>query len=379
MLPTIRFGTSGLLLLLCASAAFAESQVETDTTTPQPRATYAPDVRGEPSNLKLEKGNFVAVPIPLSDPTLGSGLVAGGGYFYPQTEEQKKTQPASVTGAGGMYTNNGSYAFGAGHEAFWKNDTWRLVAAAGYGDLKLELLAPDASPRGSSVAWDVRGGFAYAALSRKVSGRWYAGLFGRFVDINQDIIIDLPSRHFDLPAETKSGGLGVSVAYDSRDMPTNAYEGRLFQAGVLFNEQSFGSDNSYQSYKLAYRSYHQLQTPVVLAWQVVGCRKSGKVPIWDACRLGLRGFPATDYMGKSSLMGQFEARWRISKRWGLVGFAGAGQITKSFSELRDHDIVPSYGVGVRFSVLPVKRINLRVDYGRSTDSDAVYLSVAEAF
>ncbi|MGB5690188.1 MAG: hypothetical protein WBM45_13005, partial [Woeseiaceae bacterium] len=66
-------------------------------------------------------------------------------------------------------------------------------------------------------------------------------------------------------------------------------------------------------------------------------------------------------------------------RWGLVGFAGAGQMTQSFSELRDHDIVPSYGVGVRFSVLPAKRINLRVDYGRSTDSDAVYLSVTEAF
>ena len=30
-------------------------------------------------------------------------------------------------------------------------------------------------------------------------------------------------------------------------------------------------------------------------------------------------------------------------------------------------------------VLATKRINLRVDYGRSGDSDALYLSVGEAF
>jgi len=33
----------------------------------------------------------------------------------------------------------------------------------------------------------------------------------------------------------------------------------------------------------------------------------------------------------------------------------------------------------RFMVLESHRINLRLDYGRSNDSDAVYLSVGEAF
>ena len=42
-------------------------------------------------------------------------------------------------------------------------------------------------------------------------------------------------------------------------------------------------------------------------------------------------------------------------------------------------LIPSYGIGLRFMVLQSKRINIRLDYARSTDSDAIYLGVLEAF
>ena len=67
------------------------------------------------------------------------------------------------------------------------------------------------------------------------------------------------------------------------------------------------------------------------------------------------------------------------KRWGLVAFAGSGYVGDSFSDVRDRESIPSYGAGLRFSVLPAKRINLRVDFARSLDSDAVHVSVGEAF
>ena len=101
--------------------------------------------------------------------------------------------------------------------------------------------------------------------------------------------------------------------------------------------------------------------------------------LWDACRVNLRGSSATDYLGTSSASAQFEARWQMSKRWGVVGFAGVGQIENSFSQIRDNDLIPSYGVGLRFMVLQAKRINMRLDYGRSRDSDAIYLMVGEEF
>jgi hypothetical protein len=84
-------------------------------------------------------------------------------------------------------------------------------------------------------------------------------------------------------------------------------------------------------------------------------------------------------MGAESALGQVEARWQISKRWGAVAFAGVGYMNDSVSGLRDNEAIPSYGIGARFMVMAAKRINVRIDYGRSNDSDAWYLSAGEAF
>ena len=74
-----------------------------------------------------------------------------------------------------------------------------------------------------------------------------------------------------------------------------------------------------------------------------------------------------------------ELRWQYQKKWGAVAFAGSGCYKNAFSNIRERDAIPSYGVGLRYIVLESQRINIRLDYGRSVDSDAVYLSVGEAF
>ena len=95
--------------------------------------------------------------------------------------------------------------------------------------------------------------------------------------------------------------------------------------------------------------------------------------------MDLRGFPAADYLGKPSVSGQIEVRWQFHRKWGAVAFAGSGYYRDAFSEFREREAIPSYGIGLRFLVLESQRINMRLDYGRSNDSDAVYLSVGEAF
>jgi hemolysin activation/secretion protein len=118
----------------------------------------------------------------------------------------------------------------------------------------------------------------------------------------------------------------------------------------------------------------------VLAWQVNGCAKEGQTPLWDTCRLTLRGFPVTEYLSARSLQAQAELRWCFHRRWGMVAFAGGGQVWQSLGGKGEDDVIPSYGVGLRWMVLPSERINVRVDYARSDrGNDAWYLSVSEAF
>ena len=366
-----------LALLACQPAAVADViDIEKDTRPP-----LAPDIREDDMELKLQRGDFVAVPIPLSNPTLGSGLIAGAAYFYPQTEEQKAVQPASLTGLAGMYMDNGSKAVAIAQQNYWNSNRWRFTGAVGAADLKLSLLSSDADGNGIDLDWNVKGTFVFGRLSGQVREGWYTGLLARFVDVDQNIQTNLgltPQAYLVLP-DIRSAGVGLYLEYDTRDMPTNAYSGRYLKVDALFNDESIGSDRTYQNYSAIYNSYHRMNESAVLAWQVQGCARGGKVPLWDACTIKLRGFSATDFIGSSSVSGQVEGRWQLNSRWGLVGFAGGGYAAEVFSRIDNRQWIPSYGVGLRFMVLKSKRINMRLDYARSSNSDAIHFLVGEAF
>jgi outer membrane protein assembly factor BamA len=365
---------SCLFLVLAAVGATAEESV-TDN-----RPGLAPDIREDETKLKIQDGDTVIVPIPMSNPTLGTGLIVGGAYFYPQTEEQAKKQPASLTGAGAMYTSNDSRAFVLAQQNYWKEDRWRFTGVVGAADIRLELLAADETGDGTRIDYKVGGPILLTQLSRRLKGHWYGGVKYRLIHAAQAIEAgtDTESSDFEL-GDATSSGLGLTFEYDSRDLPMNSYDGAHFKIEGLFNAEALGSDGDYQSYSTYLRFYRSLTDSVVLAWEAQGCLREGSVPLWDACTVKLRGFAATDYLGESSISTQLEARWKMSKRWGVVGFAGVGDVVNSFSGLGDGESIPSYGLGIRFMVLQSKRINMRLDFARSDDSDAVYLSVGEAF
>ncbi|MBT8108699.1 MAG: outer membrane protein assembly factor [Gammaproteobacteria bacterium] len=343
--------------------------------------SLAPDIRKDDTRLKIQDGNFVAVPIPMANPTLDAGLVAGAAYFYPQTAEQKKQQPASVTGSAAMYTSNDSWALAGFHQAYWDNDKWRLTGVIGAADLRLSLISPEDSESRDSADWRVDGAFLNARLARRLSGDWYGGGLVRYVDSKQSIEFQSGQEpaNFDLDFDITAVGVGFVVEYDTRDMPTGPYSGRQFKAEGLFNAQAIGSDKDYRTLTLDFKSYHELNDSLVLAWELRGCQKGGSIPLWDACRIPLRGFSAFDYLGQSSASGQAEVRWRAYKRLGLVAFSGLGWAGKSFSTAGDDESTPSYGAGIRYEVLPAKRLNMRLDFAWSEDSEGIYLSVGEAF
>lgn len=365
--------------MLFASTVAAQDPADTSESAASEGSELLPDIREDESKLKYRKRNFVVVPIPMSNPTLDTGLILGAAYFWPQTEQQKAAQPASVTGAAAMYTSNDSKAYGIAQSNYWHEDRWRFEGVLGYADLQLELRAPSTAGTSPRVGWAIQGNFFQGELLRQISGDWYAGVLGRYFSLDQTFDINIPSPDFALTAQTEAVGLGVKTQYDSRDMPFNSYAGRLFEIDALFNSKALGSDNDYQTYKAKYRSYHRLNESVVLAWELQGCTISGKAALWDTCKIPLRGFPATEFLGNASASGQAEGRWQFHLKWGAVAFAGAGYVKDSFSDFLENEPVPSYGIGLRFMVLDSHRINVRLDYARSRDNDAVYLSVGEAF
>ncbi len=362
------------LVLLCfAHPAWSETDIQ-DT-----RPGIAPDIREDKAALSFKDGDFVVVPIPISGPTLGTGLVGGAAYFYPQSEEEKKIEPASVTGLGGMYSSNDSVAAALFHQGYWGRNKWRFTGGIGAASVNIELVQPDEETGVSRVDWNISGTFGYFRLSRKIAGNWYGGAFVRTIFARQDLVTDAVEDQDFNTDDSSVVGIGLRFEYDSRDLPINTYKGVHFEASGLFNDEAVGSDDTYQAYSAKFRSYHQVKDELILAWEVQSCRRSGSLPLWDACRIPLRGFAAFDYLGKVSITGQASLRWNFSRRWGVVGFAGAGNVSDSYTTLSEDRSIPSYGAGIRFSVLPAKRVNLRVDYAWSRDDNAVHIGVGEYF
>ena len=69
----------------------------------------AHDIKAKKIRLK---GTWLTVPIPISNPTVGSGLQAAVLYLHPKESENPEV-PNSTSGIGGMYTDSESW-FAAG-------------------------------------------------------------------------------------------------------------------------------------------------------------------------------------------------------------------------------------------------------------------------
>jgi hypothetical protein len=377
-----------LFALMLASPAWSVQEEGVDDPEQQSVSSdlpidAIPDLREDDTKLKFQgkkDSNMFVVPIPTSSPTFGTGLILGGAYFYPQTEQQKKSQPASFTGAAAGYMSNKSWFAGVLQQNYFAEDMWRFSALAAYADFKLELIPPQEGSDEALLDWLVVGGVFQTSIARRLGNNWYLGLTGHYLDIQQDLDLNIDYPDFNLEQKIRSPGIGLKLEYDTRDMPSNAYRGRRFELKAIAAGVQDTRNGSYQSYFARFRSYHPLSDTLVLAWEVSGCTKDGRIPLFDTCRLSLRGFPLTDYLSKKSILAQVEGRWRFYKRWGLVAFAGGGRVDDSFGNRGEGETIPSYGVGLRWMVMESKRINVRVDYARSSNGgSAWYLSVAEAF
>ncbi len=87
---------------------------------------------------KNRRGAFVAVPIPISSPALGTGADIMGGSIFPFSKNDRISQP-SVLGGAAVFTDNGSRAFALGGELYFGEDRYHVIAGVAHGDLNYDF------------------------------------------------------------------------------------------------------------------------------------------------------------------------------------------------------------------------------------------------
>ena len=69
----------------------------------------------------------------------------------------------------------------------------------------------------------------------------------------------------------------------------------------------------------------------------------------------------------------------VAGRFGVAAFAGAGTVAPTMAKLSSGTVLPSFGGGARWLLLPKQGTTVRVDYGVGKGSSGLYIAFNEAF
>ncbi|MGD1844503.1 MAG: BamA/TamA family outer membrane protein [Salibacteraceae bacterium] len=222
---------------------------------------------------------------------------------------------------------------------------------------------------------------------RRVKGNFYLGGQYWFQDTKMLEIEDGGALDVgEVPGSEGSrvGGLGPVILWDKRDNFFAARSGFYLNLSMRLNANWLGSNFDYQDYLFDARKYFSLGKGHTLAWQGLANFMFGDVPFNRMAMLGgdqqMRGYRRGIFRDKKMMTSQVEYRsalWR--NRVGFALFGGLGSVGEETEDFAFNRMVPSYGGGLRFALLPEQRIHVRMDMGWGAEGNAFYLRVNEAF
>jgi len=345
----------------------------------------------DPKDAKLDasqwlagRTGFLPVPIVISDPAVGYGAGLALAFFHDSGNtppaggdiNARMHLPPSISFVAGAQTDNGSWFAGPGHVASWKKDSIRYTGLLGYGDLNLEYygIGSKLIPGNRSLSFDIQGTFLYQQLLFRIKdsdvflGGRYSFLGANVGFDGTGVIPGVPRRQF----KSNTGGLGMVLRYDSRDNILSPDRGIFAKFEPMFFNEAFGGDYDYTKTKLSAISYWPISN-VVLGVRLEGEFANGDIPFYDVPFINMRGIPALRYQGDDVVVTEVEARWDVTPRWSLVGFAGSGWAADKADDLGSTGAVASKGLGFRY--LLARRLGLRVglDVAQGPDDTVVYV------
>lgn len=351
-------------------------------------ATSEPAIQQEESQKKSHghRGSFVVAPLPISSPALGSGIVPVLAYIFP-VGANDKIYPASVVGAVGLVTDNGSRAIALGGEIYFKQDSYHTTGIYARGNLNYNLYGLGSGDSQSKLPLKQTGQLVFAEFLRRTWWKLFLGprfLWGSSLITLRSNNVGTALLPPDLGLDTNLTAVGFRLNRDTRANRFYPTEGTVLDFTADFFSQSLGSKYSFQSYKFTFNKYWGLTQNQVLASGSFACLTGGAPPFYGNCIYGtdsqLRGYTAGRFLDRYMFGTQLEYRLALPKRFGLVGFGGLGEVVSGGNQLfRTKNFLPSGGGGVRFELSKEYHVNLRVDFAQGKDSHTWSVGVGEAF
>lgn len=356
-----------------------------DPVTASSNRTVEALVEAGTEEIGFRAGSPIALPIPLSNPTLGVGLTLVGGYLF-KADANSET---SFVGVGLMATDGGSEAAAATANLSFGEGRWSVAATYAkaaleyslpglpgldFGDLNIRQAGNVAKLRVVySVKEDLSVGFDTLWLRTELSSTTLSGL--------------LPPVLPGFNVEVEDLLVGPTVEWNTvndKIYPTSGLSARLTWQYGTASVPSGGFESTYRRTVFDAKTYLATSDAGTLALRGTLCSASSGTPFYNLCVIGatdgMRGFAFGEALGGGLASVQGEYRHRLGTRFGVTAFAGGGRVASGLDALADGTTHYAGGLGVRYRVSKRFPVDFSLDWAINNEGDkATYIYIGQAF
>lgn len=314
--------------------------------------------------------------------------VASALLFHAKNDVEKN-RLSEVT-AFAFFTFRSQYGLWLDNAIYTDRDRWLLLGKARFQRFPLLYfgIGPDTPKDGPDIV-DGFGVLVRQRIFRQIKGNFFAG-----PQIDYQSLADVQfgeegvsQRPLPPGAEgSRSVGIGLGVAYDSRPNALNTRNGLFAELGWLRYDPAIAGTTDFENFNADLRWYKSFRPQQVLAVQMVGNVVLGTAPFNQMSLLGsemiMRGYYTGRFRDQQYYAAQVEYRWLplpFSRRFGATAFLGVGGVTPSLEALSMSDLRLAGGIGARFFLFRKKDIFLRFDLAFTREGSGFYIFTGEAF
>lgn len=322
------------------------------------------------------------LPGPFVNPLQGVGIgVAAIGLYSPEHRE-KQTQLSTLS-IKSYASSSGSFGLGIENSTYFGDDTWRAdlnawlshspqnywgvgISNAENNDLKTEI---------NTDIVDIKPKVSYRLLPYTyLSLNWQLTHYGNIKSTGTALSIQDKQN-------SQVSGIGIGIAYDSRDFAPNPDKGMLASINYNHYAKTLGSSYNFERITFNYRYFYRFTPSWLIAYDLYGQGNQGNIPWYAMSQVGIngrmRGYYQGQYRDKYQLNTQVELRQQFTQRHGFVYWLGAGNIANRSQQLFSNNWLPTAGIGYRLAFKP--KVNIRLDFGFGKHSNGFYFQINEAF
>ncbi|WP_231625926.1 BamA/TamA family outer membrane protein [Kluyvera genomosp. 1] len=327
---------------------------------------------------------FLPVPVVITEPAVGYGGGLFGLFLHGKgSRENGRYIPPAISAFGGGATQNGSWFVGGGHRRTWLNDSIRYFVAGGYADINLDIYTGDVIGFGHNKAIETQTqgyGGTQKLLFRVGDTPVFLGAsqFWARMDISaqNNPLVDRVWRRL-LGENSTSSALGLVAEYDTTDNLFWPERGVSLKGEYQFYGQMLGGDFRYDLLTLDGKVFVPLSADWTLSlagnYQTLS-QQDSHLPPMARPYIDLRGISRYRYQGNDVSTVQTQLAWKVTPRWIVQGFVGAGSAANSTDDLY-HSAEVAWGTGFRYLIAREYGLRTGIDVAFSEHEQALYFNV----